>query len=422
MNEWILAQFLSTDNILATSTKVMIRFFDCIFILMGGVFIYFRHKLPLILINLLISLITFFLLSVAGEIILRAIDSDDKPGNLSLFVSNPNETGSYRLKPNLDIVTSIGSKKFTIRTNSFGMRWHEISKRKRSGVVRIAFIGDSYTFGEWADRVENSFVGVFDSLLNKDEFEVLNFGVGGYGLNDMKLQLEEEILQFDIDYLVLMFFNGNDFRDTYLGINKYVIRDGVALWDTININQKIPLPHRRHKIMLDDITVKDALLGYIKNFMIYQRINALFTRKQTASLKFSTSNEFRSYSFWSQKIYPEIGIYAKRVSLQVLSQIIKICNKNDIKLIVCSIPFTEQVYSLNVIGLNYDINYPQRYIEEYSTENKIPYCDLLIPLRKFVRTNEEKPYLDGDVHLNNIGHKIVGKLLHEFFKENINNE
>ena len=423
MNELVLSHFFSTDNILTTSTKVTIRIFNFIFILMGGISIYFRYKLPLIFINILISLFTFLLLFVVGEIILRAIETK----NLSLFISNPHETGSYRLKPSLDIIINIGSKKFTIRTNSFGMRWHEISKEKQNNVKRIAFIGDSYTFGAWADKVENSFVGVFNSLLYNNEFEVLNFGVGGYGLHDMKLQIEEEILQFDVDYLVLMVFNGNDFRDTYLGVNKYVIKDGVALWDTINFNQKIPFIHHKHKIKLVDISVKDNFLRYVKSFVIYQRINSLLIKNRSDNqlyLKkyhgFSPSHIYRDYSFWSQKNYPEVAINSKREFLLLLSQIFKICNKNNIKLIICSIPYSKQVYTHSEIGSNYNINFPQRYVEEFSTDNKIPYFDLLIPLRNYVRNNEEPLYLAGHDHFNNIGHKFVGKLLYEYFKENIN--
>ncbi|MCJ7827590.1 hypothetical protein MUP65_00380, partial [Patescibacteria group bacterium] len=93
---------------------------------------------------------------------------------------------------NLDISTKFRKRKIIIKTNSYGMHWREVSLTKSLEKKRIAFVGDSFTFGLWADRVENSFVGVFDSLLSSESFEVLNFGVNGYGLDDEELLIKEE--------------------------------------------------------------------------------------------------------------------------------------------------------------------------------------------------------------------------------------
>ena len=43
------------------------------------------------------------------------------PEKLSLFEPNPEGTGSYRLKPNLDLVTSVADSEVKIHTNSHGM-------------------------------------------------------------------------------------------------------------------------------------------------------------------------------------------------------------------------------------------------------------------------------------------------------------
>ncbi len=94
------------------------------------------------------------------------------------------------------------------------MRWREVSKENTEGRRRVGFFGDSFTFGCWAEDVEHSLVGVFEKSVSPERWEVLNFGVGGYGFADIELQLEEEALEFDLFYAVLVSFNGNDFRDT----------------------------------------------------------------------------------------------------------------------------------------------------------------------------------------------------------------
>ncbi len=91
-----------------------------------------------------------------------------------------------------------------------------------------------------ADKAENNFVGVFDSSLDNGLYEILNFGVVGYGLGDIELLLEEEILRFDPDYIILMFFNGNDFRDTYLGTDKYDLSNNLLVWNNAVLKSKLP--------------------------------------------------------------------------------------------------------------------------------------------------------------------------------------
>ena len=161
----------------------------------------------------------------------------EKPKELKLFRENPHGTGSFRLKPNLHANTNVNNTKIQIRTNSHGMHWRDVDMNNAQKRVRIAFVGDSFTFGCWAESFQSSFVGVFEKNLPNTTYEVLNFGVGGYGLSDIELLLKEEVSHFHPDYVILAFFNGNDFRDTYLGINKYNIVEGTARWNSNVIRQ-----------------------------------------------------------------------------------------------------------------------------------------------------------------------------------------
>lgn len=166
---------------------------------------------------------------------------DYMPGALNLYMANPNRAGSFRLKPNLDIITKVGARDVIIKTNSHGMRWREVSLDIPQTKKRVAFMGDSFTFGLWADKVENSLVGVFDALLESHNFEVLNFGVPAYGFEDMELQIKEHVLPFQPDYIVLMFYSGNDFLDTYLGTERYYVsKRGVLKLNEENLKSKIP--------------------------------------------------------------------------------------------------------------------------------------------------------------------------------------
>jgi hypothetical protein len=66
-----------------------------------------------------------------------------------------------------------------------------ITFAKLTGRTRIALVGDSYTFGE-----EVAYEDTWGYLLEKglgSEFQVLNFGVGGYGVDQAYLRYEKDV-------------------------------------------------------------------------------------------------------------------------------------------------------------------------------------------------------------------------------------
>jgi lysophospholipase L1-like esterase len=94
-----------------------------------------------------------------------------------------------------------------IRTNSHGMREREIPIEKPASVVRIAALGDSYTFG-FGVPGRRAYPRVLESLLNdgaqgEARFEVLNFGVGGYSTRDEAIVLRHRALAWKPDLVIL---------------------------------------------------------------------------------------------------------------------------------------------------------------------------------------------------------------------------
>jgi lysophospholipase L1-like esterase len=312
----------------------------------------------------------------------------------------------------------MGNKLININTNSHGMRWRESSYVKDSGKIRIAFLGDSYTFGCWSGNNSNDFVGVFDASLDKRKFETLNFGVPGYGLCDIELKIKEQVLLFKPDYLILCFFNGNDFRDTYLGVDKYDIVNGVAVLNRKLFEEKIPTPFRER---LNSVSVQECKKNWIvplTKLKIYRFLELYLAGiNSKKSIDFSVNNSFNSYTFWSQKSYPEIAVKSKDLSLETLNRIWKICNENTIRLMIITIPFKEQVYSSQESGVDYDINLPQKYIEDFSKRRSILYLDLLPLLRAELKAGAKDIYYQYDEHFNEDGHRIVGNLISKYFKE-----
>jgi len=116
----------------------------------------------------------------------------------------------YELQPNRDQMFKL----VPFRSNSQGLRDREYPLEKPPGTVRIAAIGDSFTMGSGVE-MEDVYPEVLERELTRTEgrpFEVLNFGVGGYGLRQYVAVMKTKALAWHPD-LFLVGFCPNDVGD-----------------------------------------------------------------------------------------------------------------------------------------------------------------------------------------------------------------
>jgi hypothetical protein len=425
-NEMIIARLFSQDGILTSGIRVLIWLFD--FIAIGlGIIIILKRRNRQFLFNLMLLFVSLSVAQLAIEVIASQVFRPPRATSLPLCMPNPNGAGPYRLRPNLYFKTKSlnrHSKEMVIRTNSHGMRWFEVDLAKPAGKRRIAFVGDSFTFGSWADRTEDSFVGIVHACLDSTQYEVLNFGVPGYGYSEIELQLKESILGFDVDVLVLATFYGNDFTDTYLGCERYRVIQGVPLGDLGVMQRKIPAQYLPRRYFQDPTPRNSTFLeSRVFYKMIIKTASLLSGRKDKRERHLQSlignKDEFTGFSFWSRKIAPDIVSQAKDVSLDVLERIRRICADHDIKLVIVTIPYELQIVTDSLVTEYFDFNYPQEYIHEYCRLRGIPYLDLLPILREHVRESKEAIFVTNDYHLNNHGHRIIGLSIAEFLMGDI---
>ena len=345
----------------------------------------------------------------------RAREAQQPAERLDLLRPNPHGTGSYRLKPNLNLTTWMGRRKVQIHTNSHGMPWREVFLERRDRRRRIAFLGDSFTFGCWADSWEQAFPAVFETSVSRQRFEVMSFGVGGYGLADMELLLHEEVVRFGVDYVVIALFNGNDLRDTWLGVNKERLVHGTVELDDAVVRARVPASELEE----DDTIPKPCPPGPGRHLL---ERSAAFTLAaplfgwENRCIDFAVNRNFTMYSYWSQYPYPPAALAARDLSLETLARIDAFLLERGARLAVATIPTRQQVNAQHASGPGYDTAFPQAWIQVFARERGIPFLDLLPPLREHARGAGERLYLAGDTHLNNRGHELVGRLMADWFR------
>lgn len=167
------------------------------------------------LINLLLLLIALFLTLAALEIVFRMFLRD----SIVLFPRYHSEVkyGEYttrRLRPNTVFWhTSIdGSWKF--ETNNQGYRDEsDFTYRKDPETLRIVVLGDSHTEG-FEVHQDRTYAAVLENYLKKRDIrtEVYNMGVSGFGSDEELILLENEVVKYKPDIVILGFF-ANDYED-----------------------------------------------------------------------------------------------------------------------------------------------------------------------------------------------------------------
>ncbi|MGH7769350.1 MAG: GDSL-type esterase/lipase family protein [Candidatus Binatia bacterium] len=114
-----------------------------------------------------------------------------------------------------------------ILVNSLGFRGPEISAAKKPGIVRVLFLGDSFTFGHGLDENETLpfLVGEALERAQPGRFEVVNGGVYGYSTGDQLNLLKKFGLPLEPDIVVVLFMT-NDLSDNF---NQYKLESGGIL-------------------------------------------------------------------------------------------------------------------------------------------------------------------------------------------------
>jgi len=148
---------------------------------------------------------------------LRVLDLGDPP----VFRRDPDY--GYLMAPN----QSVSTRGYRFRINATGFRGRDLAVPKPDGLVRVAFVGESITYGGGSVREEDLFVDrVGDGLaaLLGRKVEAINLSAPGWGVQNMAAYLEREG-RHDADALVWV-ISAVDFRRDKESLARYEFPEG----------------------------------------------------------------------------------------------------------------------------------------------------------------------------------------------------
>tara|TARA_Y100000310_G_scaffold313699_1_gene362364 strand:- start:718 stop:1791 length:1074 start_codon:yes stop_codon:yes gene_type:complete len=345
------------------------------------------------------------------EIVLRLFF----PQNLN--ITQLDEEKVFEHKPGIKSLLKRQEFRTTVEINSRGLRDKEYELEKPDNTIRIAVLGDSFTFGYGVEQNE-TFSKILETKLNslsEINYEVINFGVSAYGTEQEYILMQNTVLEYSPDIILLGFVN-NDLNGN-LRHNLFDIKNGILVRNpTLEVTPSLKLRNylswHSHLYSLLYFSVIDN--QKLRSFLIKVHIlNAPFENpKEDINSLVHLNLDNKNFD------------YAINKTLLLFNNMEMIAKQHNTAFIILIIPYKEQVddkrlemYIKNKNLAKDNINMTK--VNEIITHSLQDTGVLIIdPLEQFRKNNVDNTfYYNIDGHWNPIGHEFVAEILFQRLTE-----
>jgi hypothetical protein len=306
--------------------------------------------------------------------------------------------------------------KFHVETNSYGFSDSERDLQKTR--PRIALIGDSTTQSWEAEKLDRGQF-VIEALLD-NYFEVLNFGVRGYGTDQTYILFENIGIYFSPD-IVIYTFCINDIDNNVKTRNKPYF--------SLNATNGSEPTLKRHppQFVLDNLKDPRTLLkSYSFTYRTYlkhtggllHRVLGLFqpsNAKPKPQTSLKSHFELRPY----KKIYNEEDTRRMEVTIRLISLLNDLTQNHGMKLLVVEglyksvIEKEKQEFSIQQYGDVFDFDKVSRILENFTSKNKIDFVSLPRLLRDSSIPVETLFHRSENIHVKKEGIEFSSRAIVE---------
>jgi len=376
-----------------------------------------------------VSCIAVVVFTIILEIIIRSTHlfgariSWSKPEPVIVYRFTPNAT-YWHLKENNHPITG--------KINKYGWRDRDWSILKPVNTVRIAVLGDSFV-ESFQIESNRTFLALTEMILNSDKkknYELMNFGISGATQTEELIIIENDVIKFSPDAVILFFYSNNDIDDiaktTALDKNKpffNISETGELFLDTtfhdskeFKIKEKINWI-KQHSIIISLISERyNAFRGGVR-FKKHQKKYEI-SKKIIGSLTLCTKNP------------DEIYLKNYELNKRIIGKMAEFCLSRNIQFIVTTVPIPPNyVPEAENKYLNRDISFNSRFfeddLEKYTKSLHVEYIELVKPFKKKYENehiflnwgNCEEGNCEEWGHWNYYGHELVARVLSERLKQ-----
>lgn len=294
------------------------------------------------------------------------------------YIPKANYKGRMILQNQFDVNLTINSDGFRA-LRAYG-------KDKAQDTIRIAILGDSFTFG-WGVDDRETFSYLLEEHLKSQgkNAEIMNAGVYGYDIGEYGLWFDR-VLAYKPDIIFLGFCLENDYNVT--------VNDTQG--ETTRLTTEREGLRRKLRKWVNTLHVVA---------LVRDRLYITFPKIRNLMLAIGVNNKRDIFL----KKYPESLAALMKGVEEKLKEMNAAALSRNVRFIVLLIPLKEQIYCRQEINKfsEYDIERPNQALHAILKRNAIEYFDVLPVLLAQSKKSSQKLYFDIDPHWTKYGHEAV---------------
>lgn len=301
--------------------------------------------------------------------------------------------GWYHIKNHRAILEK-NELRVEIHTNSVGFRGRrEYTKERVPGVKRILFLGDSFVFG-WG--VEDSQVFTSRVESEKQDYEVINLGVAGYGIDQIYLSYQQLGLEYKSDIVFIGIFYEDFWRATRAFADSGHAKPYFMLAKEGKLELKnvpVPMPYTLKEDQFPVIFEPSFFGSLLEKSRVYRIV-----RKSLLKLA-------RNLRLIDPEMTPEW-----RLGRVILKQLVNEIRNNGAEPILFIMPSEYWAKNKKPTSL-------ARSLHRFSEKEKVRMLDTTLYFFKAVQAEGLARYfIPGDGHWTADGHEVASRLVIDFLK------
>lgn len=323
----------------------------------------------------------------------------------------PNKVGLYFHK---DIPKTL------VQINSAGLHDQEYSLVKPANTYRIAVIGDSYTQAIHVP-LEDTYQQRLETSLNTHppfdaRFEVINFGIGGFGTSQEYIVFQQVVLGYHPDLVILGFSCGNDIFENSPALNgrKYLPYLRPAQDGSLTLVPPAPLP----------LYMRLGQFFHTIPFVYYRLVdgNSRLESLLRGIRRGSTGGTGIPFEYFMYaQTWNDVWEDAWKITQQVLVQFAHDLAEQKITFLIVAIPdhiqvnpaIQQEALALHQAMQQHQWNWekPNQLLREFCQGQGIPLIDLFPQFQSTITQNGPPLYYHDDGHWNADGHHLAAEII-----------
>ncbi len=348
------------------------------------------------------SLAVFFL--IAELVVFRFIfPATDIPRNAfidGIIRHEPNQEGIFRLKDGLPIPYAINSR-------GWNSAYSDYDLNRRSGVERIAVIGDSFVEALQVPH-DQSFANHLERELNADSdpTEVYRFGISGAPLSQYVHMLENEIVRYSPDLAVILLIH-NDFDESFgFKPGRYTSSFlKLDMHDSVVASEIAPVAYEE---------------SWKEQFRRFATFRYLYYQQQLkpelVSALIFDRNKRHEANVEIDKITDQWGDIEAATDY-LLSRLAAIADRNNIDLLLVMDANREEIYAADSSAKSSNgVAKLSKLATRLAAEHGIPFLHLEATFRNDWEDHHVRFEFPYDNHWNQRGHKVAGEAIADYLR------